>query len=545
MAEEKAAMEAAKAEMQAAADAEAQAAAAVAADKAAVVAKLGDLSALQPPPPPAPEPDPEPAAEEAPAEGEEAAAEEEAPAEEAPAEGEEAAAEEEAVEEAFPPINADVYTPAIEAILANTCYTSAYIASVSYEMGEPGEPGEDGEPTPAVETAVLTYIAANEADSFLVGTTLKGEGVSGGACTAEKAVVEIPNVLNSEIKYFKTPKFGAYICAPIVDFSGKARLVLCADSLASGATTSADDTAFVASVASALSPTSHPMPMKALPAEPAGTMCIVECDGGPDKGADGHRADTMHLANAVIDKGWSVTVVVYSDATAEAVKEAVDAAQSVIVRAIEVPDGLAAMLGEVSAAKTVSPSPALAEKFADASALTGSGLSTAPPAPAEPEPPAEPAEGEEEAAPAEPAAPPAPVEASLRVSMIFDTPVLITQKSSDTNRTQHSTGVSVESEEYAALVEAWKADIPGLMGAVGLDTTPLPLVWSVDFGVVKAPEPAEGEEPAPDSYQLCAFDMGCVGVSDMLHVVPAVADAAVAIAGTAPAADVADAAPEE
>ncbi len=529
-------MDAARAEMQAAADAEAQAAAAAAADRAAVVSKLGELSALQPPPPPEPEPAPEvstPAeGEEAPAEGEEAApAEEEA----APADGEEAPVEEEPVaEEAFPPINADVYAPAIAAVLENTCYTSAYIASVSYEMGEPGEPGEDGEPAPAVETAVLTYIAANEADSFLVGTTLKGEGVSGGACTAEKAVVEIPNVLKSEIKYFKTPGFGAYICAPIVDFSGKARLVLCADSLASGATTTPEDTAFVKSVAEALSPVSHPMPMKANPKEPAGTMCIVECADDPDLGADGHRADTMHLANAVIDKGWAVNVVTYTEADADAVQAAVEGSQSVILRAVTIPEGLAAILGAASESKTVSPSPALADKFGDnlADTLTGSGLATARAPPAEPEAPAE---GEEAAEPAEPVEPPPPVEASLRVSMIFDTPVLITQKSSESNRTQHSTGVSVESEEYAALMEAWKADIPGLMAAAGLPTTPLPLIWTADFAVIKAPEPAEGEEAGPNSYQLCACDVGCVGVSKMLHVVPAVADAAIAIAGTAAA----------
>ena len=170
----------------------------------------------------------------------------------------------------------------------------------------------------------------------------------------------------------------------------------------------------------------------------------------------------------------------------------------------------------------------MADKFGDASkcraTLTGTGLATAPAAPAEP------AEGEE------PVDPPPPVEASLRVSMIFDTPVLITQKSAGSNRTDHSTAVAVESEEYAALMEAWKADIPGLMAAAGLEGTPLPLIWTADFGVVKAPEPAEGEEAGPDSYQLCACDVGCVGVSKMLHVVPAVADAAVAISGGASAA---------
>ena len=84
------------------------------------------------------------------------------------------------------------------------------------------------------------------------------------------------------------------------------------------------------------------------------------------------------------------------------------------------------------------------------------------------------------------------------------------------------------------LMEGWKADIPGLMATVGLETTPLPLIWSADFGVVAAPEPAEGEEPAPVKYEVCAFDVGCVGVSKMLHVVPAVADAAIAITGPAP-----------
>ena len=514
MAEQKAIMDEAKAEMQAAADAAAQAAAAIAADQAATVKGLGDLSAILPPPVVE-----EPVEEAAPAE----------PAEEVPA-GEAVdpdATVEEVVEPPWPPINSDVYAPAIEAVLANTCFTAAYVASVAYEVSEPGEPGEDGEPTPAVETAILTYIAANEADAFLVGTTRKG-GVSGAACSPPN-VVEVPNVLNSEIKYFKTPKFGAYVCAPIVDFSGKARLVLCCDSLSSGASMSAADSAFVGSVATALSCTSHPMPMKLLPAEPAGKMCIVECAGGDDKGSDGHRADTMHLANAVIDKGWAVDVVVYSDADHDAVKAAIEAAQSVIVRAIEVPEKLAELLGEVAASKTVSPAPAMSGALGDVAALKGSALVTAPVEWVAPEP-AEPAEGEE--APPAPE-PPAPVVASLRVSMIFDTPVLVTQ-SSGTRRTDHTTAASVDAEEYAVLMEGWKADIPGLMATVGLETTPLPLIWSADFGVVAAPEPAEGEEPAPVKYEVCAFDVGCVGVSKMLHVVPAVADAAIAITGPAP-----------
>jgi hypothetical protein len=243
------------------------------------------------------------------------------------------------------------------------------------------------------------------------------------------------------------------------------------------------------------------MPMKVLPAEPAGKMCIIECAGGDDKGSDGHRADTMHLANAVIDKGWAVDVVVYSDADFDAVKAAIDGAQSVIVRAIEVPEKLAELLGEASASKTVSPAPAMSEKLGDVETLKGSGLVTAP---AEPEAAPEPVEGEE-AAPAP--EPPAPVVASLRVSMIFDTPVLVTQ-SSGTRRTDHTTAASVDAEEYAPLMEAWKADIPGLMAAVGLETTPLPLIWSADFGVVAAPEPAEGEEPAPVKYQVCRNRLG-------------------------------------
>ena len=114
--------------------------------------------------------------------------------------------------------------------------------------------------------------------------------------------------------------------------------------------------------------------------------------------------------------------------------------------------------------------------------------------------------------------------------MVFDTPVVIRPIGSED-------AVSVDDPAYAALVEAWKADIPQLMGAVGMDTAPLPLVWSADFAVIEAPAAEEGEEAGPSSYTVTAFDVGCVGMSGQLEVVPAVADAAIAISGAAPAAD--------
>eukprot|EP00951_Prasinocladus_malaysianus_P019596 scaffold158834_cov45-Prasinocladus_malaysianus.AAC.1 len=73
-------------------------------------------------------------------------------------------------------------------------------------------------------------------------------------------------------------------------------------------------------------------PLQAAPASPKGTMYVVECRGGSDKGPDGHRRDTIPICNALIDKGWTAAPLFYSDAEYGAVKAKLEGADGVIVR---------------------------------------------------------------------------------------------------------------------------------------------------------------------------------------------------------------------
>ena len=40
------------------------------------------------------------------------------------------------------------------------------------------------------------------------------------------------------------------------------------------------------------------------PSEPKGKIVMIECEGGSDKKADGHRGDTIPISNALIERGW-------------------------------------------------------------------------------------------------------------------------------------------------------------------------------------------------------------------------------------------------
>ena len=68
------------------------------------------------------------------------------------------------------------------------------------------------------------------------------------------------------------------------------------------------------------------------PAKPLGRIVLVECRGGTDKGADGHRADSIPICNELIKKGWSAEPLFYSDAEHDAVYAALSKASGYIGR---------------------------------------------------------------------------------------------------------------------------------------------------------------------------------------------------------------------
>ena len=57
----------------------------------------------------------------------------------------------------------------------------------------------------------------------------------------------------------------------------------------------------------------NPQDLLPQPTNPSGTIYVIECHGGSDKGPDGHRRDTIPICNALISKGWYAQPLFYSD----------------------------------------------------------------------------------------------------------------------------------------------------------------------------------------------------------------------------------------
>ena len=78
--------------------------------------------------------------------------------------------------------------------------------------------------------------------------------------------------------------------------------------------------------------TSSPAQLLPQPANPDGTLYVIECKGGSDKAEDGHRRDTIPICNALIEKNWSCEPIFYSDAEYDAVFKKLSAADGYIAR---------------------------------------------------------------------------------------------------------------------------------------------------------------------------------------------------------------------
>jgi len=63
-----------------------------------------------------------------------------------------------------------------------------------------------------------------------------------------------------------------------------------------------------------------------------GSIVVVECRGGSDKGPDGHRRDTIPICEALKAKKWDAEPLFYSDAEYDAVKAKMESVDGIIVR---------------------------------------------------------------------------------------------------------------------------------------------------------------------------------------------------------------------
>jgi len=66
-------------------------------------------------------------------------------------------------------------------------------------------------------------------------------------------------------------------------------------------------------------------------------------------------------------------------------------------------------------------------------------------------------------------------------------------------------------------------DLPKIMPRLGMDETPLPLIWTGDF--ILGDKDANGD----DTYVIGEFNCSCVGVTQQLHLTPQVADAVITV----------------
>jgi len=72
--------------------------------------------------------------------------------------------------------------------------------------------------------------------------------------------------------------------------------------------------------------------LKPQPANPKGKITLIECRGGSDKKADGHRGDTIPICNALIEQGWACAPIYYSDVEYKAVEREVMSSKGYILR---------------------------------------------------------------------------------------------------------------------------------------------------------------------------------------------------------------------
>ena len=61
-------------------------------------------------------------------------------------------------------------------------------------------------------------------------------------------------------------------------------------------------------------------------------MVVLECRGGSDKGADGHRRDTLPICEALRHKGWAAAPMFFDDESNALCKARLLDCQGVVVR---------------------------------------------------------------------------------------------------------------------------------------------------------------------------------------------------------------------
>jgi hypothetical protein len=82
------------------------------------------------------------------------------------------------------------------------------------------------------------------------------------------------------------------------------------------------------------------------------------------------------------------------------------------------------------------------------------------------------------------------------------------------------TSYSPESAKFANLVETFRADLPNIMAAFGMEGEPLPLLWTADFIF-------DYDENGNDVFYIGEFNCSCVGITKDIHLATKVAEKAI------------------
>eukprot|EP00976_Prorocentrum_cordatum_P111504 1195374-Prorocentrum_minimum.AAC.10 len=72
--------------------------------------------------------------------------------------------------------------------------------------------------------------------------------------------------------------------------------------------------------------------LHAQPEKPKGKIMLIEVRGGSDKGADGHRRDTIPICNGLIKKGWCAMPMFYDDEHCERMRAELSTCDGFIAR---------------------------------------------------------------------------------------------------------------------------------------------------------------------------------------------------------------------
>jgi len=87
------------------------------------------------------------------------------------------------------------------------------------------------------------------------------------------------------------------------------------------------------------------------------------------------------------------------------------------------------------------------------------------------------------------------------------------------------TSYEPDDPKWAALLQAFRQDLPRIMAAFGMEGQPLPLLWTADFIL-------DYDSQGKDVFYVGEFNCSCVGITQELHLRYVVAETAVSITTT-------------